>query len=641
MASIPARGGISSVGAVTNIVVVLECSKKSIIVGGTRGGYFLQLEIESASSPRITHRLEKLGTLPIEVLPARGSPDASGRSVFVCCGTSVALLDKYDVQNAKGFRVRTRLVPVDGSSACPDSSPVASVARIPSEADGPLSLLMITGTRLLVTRLGEQPTIIPRKMPLRGTPSRLIYSHLLECLVVAVNIGNRPTLVFLDPDTGENLSWPTDRNKKDQEFISGLGRPDDWVHCLDEWAFKKDGKTFSFILVTTNSGRLLIISAERVDGRVRFWTRHKKNSSGSPIYSVSALADNIFFCVGTTIHWEILDVAERKIREHAKIELVSPATAMNISGGRLYALTQTHSLEVVNLDPAEERRRDNHGVGDSLMEQRTRPTMHMIDVGDAPDASGSWPITLLSDRECGITGVWMPRDEEREGGGIHVVFEAELPASVRRFRRGHTRPTLWRSRLRQKQYGRIPSTPDDADVLGVCLDGSIHHFTLLTIEAWRFLKLVQMAATREMDISKRQSVELLEPTLDPKLQLHVNGDVLYWCWQKRELEALFRGRTASQIFKRCLDELDGGQWTRGFKEQGARDHGVEGHTIMEQGDRHRNKVSPGIGEDKGEDSGDDDSEGSGAIDCGASDEELKKYLELGYDVLDYYMSPVL
>ncbi|PKS08861.1 hypothetical protein jhhlp_003472 [Lomentospora prolificans] len=636
---------VSPVEAVTHLVLVFERGEKSIIVGGTRGGYFLVVEIESAVPIRVTHRLERFGTLPIDILPSHGSyADASGQPVFVCYGASVALLDDYDVTNGAGFKTRARLIPVDSDCSALESPLVTSVARLPVITPDYHPLLMVTGSRLLITRLESHPEIIPRPIPLGGTPSRVIYSHLLECLIVAVNVGDRPTLMFLDSDTGRNLSWPTDRNKEDQEFISGLGHQGDWVHCLDEWLFQKEDKTFSFILVTTHSGRLLIVSAEKIDGRVRFWTRHKKNSPGPPIYSVTAVADNIFFCVGTTIYWEILDVVERKIREHAKIELVSPATSMSILAGKLYALTQAHSLEIVDLDRVEESR-DNYTIGDGLMEKRMRPTMHMIHVGDATDTPGPWPITLLSDRECGVIGVWAPLS--REEGGISVVFEAELPASVRRFRRGHTRPAWWRSKFTGPRYGRLMSTADDADILGVCLDGSVHSFTLLTLEAWRFLKLVQNAAVSQFNAEDRglggQRDEDFEPMVVPKLQLQVDGDILYWCWRGRELEGLFKDRDERLLFMRYLDELDGGEWTRGFKQPG--------ETPVIQGGQSKNEA-------EGNDAEGCDAAASSLADANIGhdkhhmhpgdgydsrllDGAIGKYMELGYQILDYYLSPII
>lgn len=621
------------VEAVTHLVLTLESPEKVVVVGGTRGGFILEIEIQSVTPLKVIHRLEKVGNLPVEIISSPGSSEpSSAQPVFLCCGPSVALLDNYDTANGNGFRSRTRIVPVDGGSPNLATIVVTSVAQIPTPTANPRSLLMVTGSRLLVTRLEGLPVVIPRLIPLKGMPTRVLYSHVLECLVVAVNVNNRPTLMFLHPDSGQNLSWPTDRNREDQEFISGLGHEGDWIHCLDEWLFTKEGKRFSFILVTTHSGRLLIISTEKIDGQVRFWTRHKKASSGPPIYSVSAVADNIFYCVGSTIHWEVLDVTERRIREHAKIDLVSPATSLRILSGRLYALTQAHSLEIVNLDLLKSQ--DSYTTGHRLIEKRMRPTTHMTDIGSASNSSGAWPITLISDRECGIVGVWIPRGGE--DGDIEVVLEAELPASIRRFQKGHTRPAWWRSKLGQPQYGRIPSTAEDAEVLGVCLDGSIHNFTLLTMEAWRFLKLIQNVADSHyrvrLQVSSDQVEEISEPSPVPKLQLHVNGDILYWCFQSRNLETLFRNQKESQLFMRYLDELDGGEWTQGF-DQSECDCAT---SICHPEVTAEPLLSTSNSQSRKSPSRDPNDRTHGAQ-CGL----VGRYLGLGYQILDYYMSPAL
>lgn len=594
-----------------------ESAEKTVLAGGTRGGYFLQLELEFAEQVKVTgFDFEKFGALPLDVLPTNSSTPTS-RSVFLCCDSAVVLLEDYDAEGTKEFTKRNRVVPMDPGSEKAECFPISSIAKIPGNSTANEPVLVVTGSRLLSAHLEPSPGIISRRMRLGGTPSRLMYSQVLRCLVVAATFDDRPTLIFMDPDTGKDLSQPTDRNRQDPlDFIPGLGRKGDRIHSLCEWLYKKDEKTFSFILVATNAGRLLVVSAARADGMVKFFTRYKKSTpDDQPIYAVCAHADNIFFCAGSDIYWDKLDVVERKIKSHTTTGLPSAATTLAVVGRKLYALTQAHSLEVIDLDIVEQKR-DSYLVGEGLMDRTTRPTTHMIDVGNLSDSSTPWPLTLLSDRECGVAGAWAPN--KAGGQEFTIAFEAELPASVRRFRRGHTRPPWWRSGTARPRYGRMPSTVDDAEVLGVCLDGSMQHLTLLAMGAWRLLRLVQDAAaqqerrSREGDSHTTQA-SLPEPVTSPKAQLHVNGDVLQSVLDNRGLELLFKDDEDFGLFRRYLDELD------------------KGAPLM---DTNRPN-SPGSAMDMG------DGFGDGAAGEDGIEATRSKYLQLGYDVLGYFLRPVL
>ncbi|MFV0085469.1 hypothetical protein ACNF31_13565, partial [Staphylococcus aureus] len=80
-----------------------------------------------------------------------------------------------------------------------------------------------------------------------------LYSHVLKCLVVAVRTFNdRPTLLFIDPDTGDDISWPVkDQKGEPVKYIIGLGEEGDRILCLEEWHVHSDTGSFYYILVST------------------------------------------------------------------------------------------------------------------------------------------------------------------------------------------------------------------------------------------------------------------------------------------------------------------------------------------------------------------------------------------------------
>lgn len=432
---------------------------------------------------------------------------------------------------------------------------------------------------------------------------RAIYSSTWKALVVAHLKDDRTTLSFIDPDSGAVISSATDKDKNPSEYISGLGHSSDRVYGLYEWLYVKDGKKFPFIIVTTHQGRLMIVSvtATEIDtenGRARhlqYWTRYKKIGFTEPIYSVVGDAVGLLFCVGSTLHWEVLGLAEKKLRPMKQFKLDSPATSLRVFDSKVCALTAGHSVQVVDLHV------DSEDAEISLIhsDQVTRYTGHVVEMGDSDVPLGNWPISVISTTQSGIAGVWIPWGQRNRE--FEVVFEGMLPTSVRRFRRGHTRP-LWARVDRRRQFDTLLSTADDAEILGASLDGSVQHFSLIGMDLWRFLRLVQNLSQhsealypfiRSRPSGDKDSMDLdldIEPQPFPDM-MHIDGDLLYRCLQTRALKRLSLVGDGMDLFCEYLDGIDNGVHTEGFREMGE----------------------------------------AGQV----------KYIELGYDILEHLFAPVL
>jgi hypothetical protein len=81
-----------------------------------------------------------------------------------------------------------------------------------------------------------------------------------------------------------------------------------------------------------------------------------------------------------------------------------------------------------------------------------------------------------------------------------------------------------------KSYGRLRSTVDDAEILGISLDGSMQHFILLSVEAWRLLRFLQNMAISKAEGTSAFDPLDLEPRMDRGLEMHVDGDLLRRCY---------------------------------------------------------------------------------------------------------------
>ncbi|KAM0327927.1 hypothetical protein ACHAQA_005325 [Verticillium albo-atrum] len=386
----------------------------------------------------------------------------------------------------------------------------------------------------------------------------------------------KTTITFVNPDSGEDLSLPTDKDSSPLDFINGLGLFDDRIHDMFEWLYVKEGKTWLFIVITTREGQLLIITTQRLEVRgadgqtrvkIRHWTRYKKKVADQAIYAGVGDGADLFFCAGNILHWEALDLVEKKLKPKKTFALPSPATSLRIVNDQLCVLTTHHSLIVLN-HKAEGQHDDMTFLHSDV---GSRKATHYIEMGSSRDETPAWPITLISEQTHDFVGVWVPwKEPEKE---FKVVFKGRLPAGVRRFRRGHVRPT-WMAPDAAPRYGHIPSTVDAADVLAVCMDGSLHHFTLLSPEALAILNLIQRLAAQgpQVDSSSDTLVQAngLEtaPARPAMQQGHVDGDVLQRCLDARALELfLTEDNGADVLLREALDGLEGGRWTASFEGQ--------------------------------------------------------------------------
>ncbi|KAG5983839.1 hypothetical protein E4U55_006989 [Claviceps digitariae] len=600
----------------TSICTVYTGINSAIFVAGTRCGHLLTIRL-------LTERLhdeeewpldwnsERMGVAPVDVFPVHGSFDG-GTAALACAHNDLIMMTQLSAAKLK-FQTKNYLWLTDSNDSSMPSPRVHAAFSLGLSLSGEraehVSIMVLAESRLLFAEVWPHYGLVPRCLPLNGTPTRVIFSHAWNCLVVAMLKGDKPTLEFIDPNTGKHIAAATDKDKNPLEFISGLGHSGDRIFGLSEWFFVKDGKLFAFILVGTKDGRLLIISVRRLecqcgdfasdDEQLHYWTRYK-NLFGKPIYSVVGDEDGIIFCVDKTIHWDVLNLTERKLKHMKKYELDSPAMSLRVSHNKIFALTTLHSLEVID---------HRAGAGDDMELSHTdsiaRTTVHNIDIGTNTGfpSDSRWPVTMLSDTGGGIAGLWVPWGHQNKE--FEVIFESSLPTSVRRFAYTNSRAP-WLKSERQDQYGVIASKEGGADVLGVSVDGSLRHFTLIDVELWRFLSLVQNLALRSphlnplrgnlSDSGSMDSDAILdiEPRLHPK-RMHINGDLLSQCLKHRLMEKMVGTGDGFELFCEYLDGLEGGRWTQNFRD------GIEQSEAQRRG----------------------------------------AYFRLGYDVLAYLLAPVL
>ena len=182
-----------------------------------------------------------------------------------------------------------------------------------------------------------------------------------------------------------------------------------------------------------------------------------------------------------------------------------------------------------------------------------------------------------------MVGLWATHNTKADT--LDTVFEAQLPCSIVRFRSGRCRPIwdpIWSSfvqarpgkRIEVPRLGIIPNSKLHAETLGLSIDGSLTHFTMIDLSAWRFLRFLVNLAMQSPDVCEFTYISdtlTLEPTLAPKSMMHIDGDILRRCVANTCLVELLRiddeTSEAAEIFAKfyeLLQVLHGGMLEDGL-----------------------------------------------------------------------------
>lgn len=505
---------------------------------------------------------QKVGDAPLVIFPPAPGDSSTGK-IFACCRDNLLYLKgppaaKHDaVELQLGFDEIHNVWVTDAKDEASPSPPIHAffpLSQRMTEYSGHHSALLLSGSRILMTEIQESADAVPRSIPMKGSVSRLMYSTTWNCLIVAVHRDDKPTLELIDLETGQNMSQPCSKSKEPANFIGGLGQPGDRIFGLSEWLYVKDGKTFAFILVSTKEGNLIVasVSEQGTPGQERclqYWTRFRRRFT-QPVYSVIGDSDGIVYCVGNTLHRDHLDVEKRALNTISTHNLVSPATSLGLENNNLHALTAMDSLHVINHRAGPDMER----IVVLFEDQAARQALHMINIRPGEGADGR-PIFMISDHSREIIGLSTPLDQGTDE--LEVIFKAKLRHPIRRFFRALGRPK-WIGSDPDRQFGTLSSGSPDSSIFGMAVNGSLHHFTLLSPALWRPLRLIQ-------NLAARARWDEIEPQQGGTI-MGVDGDILEICLKERMLDDLLAADDCFQLYCRYLDELEGGKHTQGLRE---------------------------------------------------------------------------
>ncbi|KAG9257331.1 mono-functional DNA-alkylating methyl methanesulfonate N-term-domain-containing protein [Emericellopsis atlantica] len=558
--------GPGSLESLTSIEVLSNATGEDArLVAGTRCGNLLTLTLSVDPTLRLSCVAERVGLSSVQVFPPSDIQGGRGIS-FIACEDRLVRLSITSVQDDIGH-CKDIVWPTNAGDLSLAAPPVhsVSVAFPPTTPASPLFLLA-GGTKLYLADMESHAAPVPRVLPLSHTPTRIIYSHSWNCLVVALQTSEGIDLAFVDPDTGLTISKPIGLDKE-EGTLSSFDQPGDKILALTEWVYEKDGQTFSYIAVGTAYARVAIVHVSPIRIKDASWdsprtlehaVRHRLKGLDGPVTSIVPDDQGFIYCAGLILCRVVLDPQTKKLRSVKTFQLQSPAVSMAITDNKLMALTQSHSLHEIDYQSRPERQDMELLRGEEML----RPGAHMIQVG-ASRESESWPITLVSDLNGCVYGLWTSQGSGRKD--IVTLFEGTMHNSIRRFVRADCRP-IWQRTSGQSQgetYGVLRTSVDGySDIFGVSVDGCLHHFRLLSIELCRYLQLVQQLCRGSGPAQGNRSAQKHHSTGGGSPALHVNGFLLKDCLRSRRLEEVTKDSFLP--FCCCLDDIEGGKYTQSF-----------------------------------------------------------------------------
>lgn len=489
--------------------------------------------------------VQRFGNGPVRVFPEQISSEKDG-ATFATCDNVLTRVSKPSLDGKTFRRQQEVILPVNLNDPSLDTPPVHAVSATQVMGTTRPLYLLLSGTQVYFTELDTDPGPVTRTLPLGRSPTRLIYSETWKCLIVALTLPDNKgvELAFINPDEGASgdsklctsISKPLNGEQKEGPLLA-FDTPGDRVLALQEWVFFKGGRKFSFIIVGMQSCKLAVVSvvpdkeaAQHLGRRLTHSNRWRIKNLDGPVSAVVTDETGFLCCAGRTLQRYVLE--DRKLVAVKQFELDSPAVSLELHDGNVYALTQSHSLEVIDY------KRNPNSQEMSLLhcDSVSRLGNHMIQVGPMADR---WPVSLIADAQGSVTGIWTPKGQKNRE--FETVFSGKLSNAVRKFVRAHCRATYSgdSEQLDQARLRELASTADDAEIFGVSLNGRLRHFKLLPPDLWEVLWAIQ---------------RLTGPSAADKI---IDGDALALCLRKRPLEATIDQESQERLMQ-TLHRLEDG-----------------------------------------------------------------------------------
>lgn len=394
-------------------------------------------------------------------------------------------------------------------------------------------LLCVEGDQVHAAALSSElnSVALPRRLPVEGTPTRVIHSNRLGKLIVLyykITSTRQPIggyqmrtnqhffeymISLMDPNIDYNIKLESNDENAIKHSATISGKPGERFLGVMEWYPQGNNEVHHMLVVNTMIDHL---SSHQLSGRLLFFsvsatgtlTLKKTIDKDGPVCSLAAYgSSSLIYCYGDNICLHKLEInsSGKKWQDPVILPIRSRGLHLSIHQDFVYVSTSAYGLAILKVEDGALVHQFNDEIARDDLYHLTLPEQSLI---------------LTSQKSRTITGIWQP-PEKRIDNSTSTIFEAKLPGSITRFRR-ITRP-LWQSASDTEE-------PSEA-IIGCSTDGSMFQFEILDEPSWRLLAFIQNLAFRNPDICPHSdSIQAHRKALDPspknRFNMHVDGDVL-------------------------------------------------------------------------------------------------------------------
>ena len=365
--------------------------------------------------------------------------------------------------------------------------------------------------------------MVPRRLPLSGTPVSIGFSQRLGKLIVTYMTSplerkgtpkgesTTPAVALIEPESDFTRFDAAKADKPNLLDTSEVRLGESLLGAV-EWLPTDGVNQYHMLLIPTRiagkteleaTGRLLLYSLKIDDvGETRMELKRYLERE-APVWSVATYGDSsILYGCGNDLVLQTFDMETRRFESAVKIGLRSPVSQISIHGSRLHVSTRSSGHYVFKME--------HDKIVPQCAGASGRPgTRHFV----MPDS-----LILTTDLESRVAGIWQP-PQPRLDRTAPLVFEAFLPSPIRSFCKV----------TRSSQQRALPSLQSEA-IIGTSDDGAVYQLTVLDENSWRLLAFVQNMAMRDLRTCQYPPYLVherpLEPSMAKKENAHIDGDLL-------------------------------------------------------------------------------------------------------------------
>ncbi|KAF2805093.1 uncharacterized protein BDZ99DRAFT_501973 [Mytilinidion resinicola] len=494
-------GFMQGIPAVCESVALLSSDERGeyTLVCGMRNGcvYNLNLE-EHHTNPTISATnatIIPMGHTSARVIQCFSEPSTA----FVMCGSECCRLKRSETNDSTIRYETDNIWFTDQGNPALQQPAVSALSQVPhwpriSPEGFSLggSLLAISDSTFFLAQLEDEVKAVPRRLLMRDTPYKLIYSPHLKMMVVAafrikekkgkkgfgiggfrsvrsvIQLIRSDSYATAGDDDDENTAMEDEpKSESDKTLIAGefVLYPHEKVYAFLEWHWEEGTKKHDFLVVGTGitnangdlSGRLIFLQI-KFDGQGKAEFREsKKRDLRHPVFAIANYDErHMIYTCGTTAQLEEFSAVESRWLLVSQYTLPSPGLHITVQGPSIYISTAQDSVYALGIGLSSSSKPilqpffSDAGTRNTLnhLTIRLPPIKFDVDRQTTEAASSSPPakaprtLILISDKSSTLVGLLQPSQEALKNAAS-TLFEARLPRCVTRLRRGAIRPS-WR-----------------------------------------------------------------------------------------------------------------------------------------------------------------------------------------------------